>query len=64
MRIRRWPLPCGRPRCPSKQSGHSAKCRREGVDLGHQEALDHQDGELRVPEEAGGQHAQEAGGGH
>ena len=34
------------------------------MDLGHQEALDHQDGELRVPEEAGGQHAQEAGGGH
>ena len=36
----------------------------EGVDPGHQEALDHRDGELRVPEEAGGQHAQEAGGGH
>jgi hypothetical protein len=33
-------------------------------DQGDQEALDHQDGQLQVLEEAHGQHAQEAAGGY
>ncbi len=33
-------------------------------DQGDQEALDHQDGQVRILEEAHGQHAQEAGGGY
>jgi hypothetical protein len=35
---------------------------RESEDQGDQEALEHQDGQVRVLEEAHGQHAHEAGG--
>ncbi len=37
---------------------------RGSVDQGDQVALDHQDGQVRVLEEAHGQHAQEARGGY
>ncbi len=37
---------------------------RGSENQGEQEALDHQDGQVRVLEEAHGQHAQEAGGGY
>jgi hypothetical protein len=49
----------------NKRIGYSVlKGTARSEDQGDQEALDHPDGQLRVLEEALGQHAQEAGGGY
>ncbi len=50
MRRRRWPWLCGRPRCPWKSQGTMQDI-RGSEDQGNQEALDHQDGQVRVLEE-------------